>query len=138
MSLGTVLGEFQAKATTVRQTDLGGGQVRFEIDLAGESSGRVPGQSIGTMTVTAGDDPTRPNPWSYTGMLLAKSGAVVRVSGWGVGMRTGQGHQGRYRGAVCYTTDDATLAEFNGLIAAVESEADPATMLLKGITYEWK
>jgi hypothetical protein len=138
MSLGTVLGEFQAKATTIRQTDMGGGQVRFEIDLAGESSGRVPGQNIGTMTVTAGSDPTRPSPWSYTGTLLAQSGAVVRVSGWGVGMRTGQGHKVRYRGAVCYATDDPKLAEFNGMIAAVESEADPATMLLTGTTHEWK
>lgn len=138
MSLGTVLGEFQAKATTVRQTDIGGGQVRFEIDLAGESSGRVPGQNIGTMTVTAGSDPTRPSPWSYIGTLLAKSGAVVRVSGWGVGMRTGQGHKVRYRGAVCYVTDDSKLTEFNGMIAAVESEADPATMLLTGTTHEWK
>jgi len=138
MSLGTVLSEFQSKATTVRQTDIGGGQVRVEIDLAGESSGRVPGQNIGTMTITAGSDATRPNPWSYTGTLLAKSGAVVRISGWGVGMRTGQGHQGRYRGAVCYSTDDPKLAEFNGMIAAVEFETDPATMLLKGIIYEWK
>jgi hypothetical protein len=138
MSLGTVLGEIRLKAMSVRQTDLGGGQVRVDIDLAGESSGRVPGQTFGTMTVTAGSDANRPNPWSYTGTLLAKSGAVVRISGWGVGMRTGQGHQGRYRGAVCYSTDDPKLAEFNGMIAAVETEADPATMLLTGTTYEWK
>lgn len=53
-------------------------------------------------------------------------------------MRTGQSHKVRYRRAVCYATDDSKLAEFNGMIAAVESEADPATMLLTGTTYEWK
>jgi hypothetical protein len=138
MPLGNVLGEFILKAMSVRQSEIGGGQVRLEVDLAGEGTGQLPGQNIGTLTVTVGSDPTRPNPWAYTGTLLATSGAVVRVSGWGVGIRTGEGHKARYRGAVCYSTTDPQLAAFNGMIAAVESEADPATLTMKGATCEWK
>ena len=138
MPLGTVLGEFQLKATSIRQTDIGGGQVRIEGDYTGEGAGALPGQNIGTLTVTIGSDPTRTRPWSYTGTLLTTAGTVVRVSGWGVSVRTGQGHKARYRGAVCYATDDPKLAAFNGMIAAVESELDPVTMTMKGATCEWK
>ena len=138
MPLGNVLGEFTMKAMSIRQTDMGGGQVRIEGDFAGEGTGQLPGQNVGTLTVIIGSDPKRPRPWSYTGTLLATSGAVVRVSGWGVSIRTGEGHKARYRGAVCYATDDPKLAAFNGMIAAVESELDPVTMTIRGATCEWK
>jgi hypothetical protein len=137
MALGKVLGEFVVKAMSVRQTDLGGDRRRLEIDLAGESAGEVPGQNIGTMTVEMSGDSTRPNPWTYTGVLLAKSGAVIQVSSNGVGIRTGNDHKARYRGAGRYHTDDAKLASFNHMIVALEFEADPATMTIKGTNYEW-
>jgi hypothetical protein len=70
--------------------------------------------------------------------LLATSGAVVRVSGQGIGMRTGEGHKIRYRGAACYATDDAKMAALTNIIAGVEFEADPATMTIKGAICEWK
>jgi hypothetical protein len=122
---------------SVRQTEIGGDRRRVEIDLAGESTGEVPGQNIGTLAVETTGDPTRPSPWTYTGVLLAKSGAVVEISGSGVGIRTGAGDKVRYRGAARYRTDDPKLEPFNHAIAAVESEADPATMTLKGTSCEW-
>jgi hypothetical protein len=123
---------------SVRHTDIGGGQVRLEVDTAGEGTGQLPGQHVGTLTVVVGDAPNRPNPWSYLGTLLATSGAVVRVSGQGIGMRTGEGHKIRYRGAACYATDDAKMAALTNIIAGVEFEADPATMTIKGAICEWK
>jgi hypothetical protein len=138
MPLGDIVAEFTLKAMSIRHSDLGGGQVRIEVDLAGEGTGQIPGQNIGTLSVVVGGSPDRPNPWTYTGTLLATSGSVVRVSGQGAGMRTGQGHKIRYRGVGCYSTDDPKLAAVNNLIAAVEFEADPATMTLKGASCEWK
>jgi hypothetical protein len=137
MALGKVLGEFVLKAMSVRQSSLGGDRRRVEVDLAGESSGEVPGQNIGTLAVDTTGDNSRPATWTYTGVLLAKSGAVVQISGSGVGIRTGQGHKARYRGSATYYTDDDNLASFNSVLGAVESEADPATMTLKGTTYAW-
>src|SRR5712691_7278272 len=138
MPLGNVLGEFTLKVMSVRHTDIGGGQVRLEVDLVGEGTGQLPGQHVGTLTATVGSDPNRPNPWSYIGTLLATSGAVVRVSGQGIGVRTGEGHKVRDRGAACYATDDPKMAAINNLIAAVEFEADPGTMTIKGTICEWK
>jgi hypothetical protein len=138
MPLGNVLGEFTLKYMSVRQTDIGGGQTRLEIDVTGEGTGQLPGQNFGTLTITMGGDANRPNPYSYTGALLTASGAVVRISSWGLRVRTGQGHKARWRGAACYATDDPSLAAFNNMIAAVESESDPATMTIKGATCEWK
>jgi hypothetical protein len=138
MALGKVLGEFVLKAMSVRQTDTGGDRRHLEIDLAGEGSGELPGQNVGTLAVETSGDPSRPNSWTYTGVLLAKSGAVVQVSGRGISIRTGEAHKARYRGAVCYHTDDPKLASFNHVIAAVEAETDPATMTLKGASCEWK
>lgn len=137
MALGKVLGEFVLKAMSVRQTSSGGDSRRLEIDLAGEATGGVPGQDIGTLTVEMSGDTSRPNAWTFIGVLLAKSGAVVQLSGSGLGIRTGEGHKGRYRGAACYHTDDPKLADFNRVIAAVEFETDPATMTLKGVSCEW-
>jgi len=137
MPLGKLLSEFVLKAMSVKQTSLGGDRRQIEINLAGESAGEVPGQNIGTLAIESSGDVSRPNSWTYTGVLLAKSGAVVQISGSGFGMRTGEGHKARYRGTGSYFTDDPKLAPFNRVIAAVELETDPATMTLKGTGHEW-
>lgn len=137
MPLGKLLWDLVLKAMSVRQTSLGGDRRKVEIDLAGESSGEVPGQNIGTLSVETSGDLNRPSSWTYTGVLLAKSGAVVQIAGNGYGIRTGEGHKARYRGTGSYYSDDPKLAPFNKLIAAVEMEADPATMTLKVIGHEW-
>jgi hypothetical protein len=136
MPLGNVLGEVVAKVTSVRISELGGGQRRLEIDSTGEVKGQVPGQAFATMIVEG--IPGHAVTYTSTGTILAASGAVVRLSGRGVGIRTGEGHKVRYRGASCFATDDPKLAAFNGLLAAAEFEIDPATMTIKGTAYEWK
>lgn len=136
MPLGNVLGEFTGKVTSVRISDLGGGQRRIEIDSTGEVKGQVPGQAFSTMIVEG--MPGHAVTYSSTGAILAASGAVVRVSGRGVGIRTGEGHKVRYRGSGCFATDDPKLAAFNGILAAAEFEIDPATMTIKGVACEWK
>lgn len=138
MPLGNVLGEFTLKVMSVRHSEMGGGQVRIEVDLAGEGTGQILGQHIGTLAVVVGGAPSRPAPYTYLGTVLAASGAVVRVSSWGIGLRTGEGHKIRYRGATCHTTDDPSLGAGNNVIAAAEFEADPATMTVKGAVCEWK
>lgn len=136
MPLGNVLGEFVGKAMSVRISDLGGGQRRTEGDFTGEAKGQIPGQFFSTMIVEG--VPGQPVTYSYTGTLLAASGAVMRFSGRGVGIRTGEGHKVRYRGSGCSITDDPKLAAFNNILAAVEFEIDPATLTIKGATCEWK
>ena len=136
MPLGNVLGEFVGKVTSVRISDLSGGQRRIEIDSTGEVKGQVPGQTFGTMIVEG--MPGHAVTYTSTGTILAASGAVVRVSGRGVGIRTGEGHKARYRGSACFATDDPKLAAFNNTLAAVEFEIDPATMTIKGVACEWK
>ena len=136
MPLGNVLGELVAKVTSVRISDVGGGQRRIEIDSTGEVKGQIPGQAFGTTTIEG--LPGQAVTYSSTGTILAASGAVVLVSGRGVGIRTGEGHKGRYRGSICYSTTDPKLAAFNGLLAAVEFEIDPAKMTIAGTAYEWK
>src|SRR5215510_3847289 len=136
MPLGNVLGEFTAKAMSVRISELGGGQRRVEADFSGEATGQVPGQVLFTMTTEG--TPGQPVTYSYTGVALAAAGAVVRFSGRGVGIRTGEGHKARYRGAVCFATDDPKLVAFNSLLAAVEFEIDPTTLTVKGAYCEWK
>jgi hypothetical protein len=136
MPLGNVIGEFTGKIMSVRQTELGGGQLRVELDTAGEASGQVQGQFFSTMVIEGmvGQAVT----YTTTGTLLAASGAVVRVAGRGVGIRTGQGHKGRYRGAGCASTDDPKLAALTTMLTAAEFEIDPATMTIKGAVCEWK
>jgi len=136
MPLGNVLGEVVAKVTSVRITDLGGGQRRVEIDSTGEVKGQVPGQGFATMIIEG--IPGHAVTYASTATILAASGAVVRVSGRGVGIRTGEGHKARYRGSACYATDDPKLAALNSLLAAAEFEIDPAMMTIKGTAYEWK
>ena len=136
MPFGNALGEVVAKVTSVRITDLGGGQRRLEVDSTGEVKGQVPGQGFATMVVEGITGATV--TYTSTGTILAASGAVVRMSGRGVGIRTGEGHKMRYRGAACYTTDDPKFAAFNGLLGAVEFEMDPTAMTIKGTAYEWK
>jgi hypothetical protein len=138
MPLAESLGEFTFKATSVKPTDLGGGQTKIEITFGGEVSGPVPGQHFGTLTVIAGADVSRPNPFTYIGATLTTSGTIVRISGQGLGIRTGDGHKVRYRGTNCATTDDPKLANFNNVIGAIEAEFDPATQLLKGAGCVWK
>ena len=137
MALGRVLAEFALKAMSVRQSSIGGDRRRVEVDLAGEASGELPGQNVGTLTVDTTGVSSRPSTWTFTGVLLAKSGAVVQISGSGVGIRTGEGHKARYRGTATYYTDDPKLADRNHMIAAVEFETDPATMTMKGAACEW-
>jgi hypothetical protein len=138
MPLADSLGEIQLNVTSVKPIDLGGGQTRIEITFAGQLTGDVPGQHFGTLTVTAGAATDRPNPWTYIGATLTTSGSIVRVSGQGLGIRTGDGHKVRYRGTACYSTDDPKLASLNNVIAAVETELDPATQFLKGAACVWK
>ncbi len=139
MPLGRVLGEYVLKATSSKIEELDGGQVRVEVNYAGEGTGEVPGQNIGTLSFIAeGGDPNLPGEWKYIGVLLTTSGSLVKVSGSGVRIRTGDGHKARYRGTVRYSTTDPKLSEFNKIIAAVEAEADPVTMTLKGANCEWK
>jgi hypothetical protein len=137
MPLAESLGEFSFKATSLKPTDLGGGQTKVEITFAGEVAGQVPGQHFGTLTVTAGA-PGLPSPWTYLGATLTKSGSIVRISGQGHGIRTGDGHKIRYRGSGNYFSDDPKLADLNHMITAVESEFDPATLVLKGAACVWK
>ena len=137
MPLAESLGEFQFKATSIKPTDLGGGQTRIEITCAGEVTGDVPGQHFGTLIVTV-STPDQPNSWTYLGATLTKSGSVMRITGQGHGIRTGDGHKVRYRGSTISSTDDPKLANFNNVIAAVESEFDPVTQVIKGASCVWK
>jgi len=129
--------EFQLKATSIKPTDLGGGQTRIEITYAGEVTGNVPGQHFGTLTVTV-SALDQPNPWTYLAAILTSSGGIVRISGQGLSIRTGEGHKVRYRGTICSSTDDPKFADLNKVIAATEFETDPATQLLKGANCVWK
>lgn len=137
MPLGKVLREFTCTAMSVKQTDLGGGRLQVEVNLAGEATGQGPGQIRSTLVIE-GSGPGRPSTYTMTGLLLGASGSFMRFSSSGVGMRTGEGHKSRYRGAVSYATDDPQLATFNSLIAATEFEADPITLTVKGAVCEWK
>jgi hypothetical protein len=136
MPFGAVLGEVVAKVTSVRVSELGGGQRRTEIDSTGEVKGQVPGQGFSTLIIEG--MPGHAATYTTTATLLAASGTVVRMSGRGVAIRTGEGHKLRCRGAACYATDDPKLAAFNNLLGAAEFEIDPATMTIKGTAYEWK
>jgi hypothetical protein len=140
MPLGEVLGEVVGKVTSVRYSDLGGGQTKAEIDATGEAKGRAPGHVAGTFTVIrSGSDPARPAPWTYIGRSFLASGATASVSGQGLCVRTGEGHKIRFRGTMCGTTDDPKLAaELNNMIAAVEIEADPISRTITGANCAWK
>jgi len=136
MPLGNALGEAIGKITSVRISELSGGQRRTEIDVTGEISGQAAGQIFTTIVIEG--LPGQAATYTSTSTLLATSGAVLRASGRGIAMRTGEGHKLRSRVAFCLTTDDPKLAALNGLIMAGETEIDPATMTVKGTSYEWK
>jgi hypothetical protein len=140
MPFGNSLGEFVFKAMSVRQIEIGGGQKRIEADYGGEVTGEAPGSHYGTLTVVVGtdDDPTKPNPYSWTGTTLATSGGIISISGSGISQRTGEGHKVRLRGVCQLSTTDAKLAMLNKVVGAVEAEVDPANMTLKGAVCEWK
>jgi hypothetical protein len=41
MPLGNVLGEFSAKITSLKQTELSGGQIKIEMNTVGEGTGQL-------------------------------------------------------------------------------------------------
>jgi hypothetical protein len=137
MPLGESVREFELKATSVKPTDLGGGQTRIEITYAGKVTGDPSGQHFGTLTVTVGAI-DQPNPWTYLGAILTPSGSIVKISGQGLGIRTGDGHKARYRGTICSSTEDPKFTQLNKVILATEFEVDPTTQLLKGANCVWK
>jgi hypothetical protein len=110
MPFGNSLGEFSFKAMSVKQIDVGGGQLRIEIDYKGEVSGEGAGSHYGTLSLVATNDPDRPMPWSYVGSTLATTGAAVGVIASGMALRTGQGQKLRLRGVARYSTTDTRLA----------------------------
>jgi hypothetical protein len=137
MPLGDVVAEFVLKATSVRTVPLNGDQVRIEVDLAGDVKGLFPGRHFGTL-ISYPIEAARPYAWSYSGRTLGDSGAVVRVTGDGTAVHTGEGHKIRFRGAERLQTNDPALAELNGVIVALEAEADPLTVTLAGAAYMWR
>jgi hypothetical protein len=87
MPLGTVLGEFDDRVSSVKVRDLSGGQRCIEIDSTGEAKGQGPDQIFGTVSIEgmAGRSVT----YKVTGTILTISGAVIRYSGRGVGTLSG-------------------------------------------------
>jgi hypothetical protein len=133
------IGAFVGKVVSIRHSDMGGGQRKLESDLAGEATGTAPGNHYGTLTLVVGSDGlTNPVPFTYVGTTLMSSGAVVGISQSGMAQHTGEGHKLRYRGVARFLTTDPKLAAVNGLIFAVETEIDGATMTAKAEGYEWK
>src|SRR5271163_5026310 len=98
MPLGENLGEFEFKAKSVRHAALEGGQVRIEVDFAGEAGGDVSGYHFGTLAYCP-LAPHQPFSWTYTGSTLGADGSVVGLSAQGIGTRTGDGHKIKFRGA---------------------------------------
>jgi hypothetical protein len=137
MPFGESLGEFILKATSVRTIPLGADQTRTEVDFVGDVKGEVTGRHFGTL-LSYPTDLKRPYAWTYNGRTLADSGAVVRVTGEGTAIRSGDGHKIRFRGAQRFLTDDPKLSEFNQAVGAIEAEADPMTMTLTGVSCIWK
>jgi hypothetical protein len=141
MPFGNSMGSGQMKQMSVRQTDLGGGQVRVEADYAGEVTGQAAGNHYGTYTViiNENDDPSRPIPYTYVGATLLPSGATLGTTGSGFVVRTGKGHNMRFRGVLrTSSSKDPKLAELNNLIVALESEFDATTNTLKAEACDWK
>ena len=87
MPLGTDLGEFIGKVTSVGVTGLGGGEQRIESDFTGEARGQVPDQIFGTVSIEGMAGPSV--TYKVTGTILTDSGAVIRYSGRGVGTLSG-------------------------------------------------
>jgi len=73
MPLGEVTGEVVANVTSVRYSDMGGGQTKAEIDVAGEAKGRAPGRVAGTFTIIrSSTDSARPTERATNPVLDAK------------------------------------------------------------------
>jgi hypothetical protein len=132
MPLGNVLGEFSAKITSLKQTELSGGQLQIEMNTVGEGTGQVPGRTMATMEAEV--TPGKPSPFQVTGVVMPAAGAPTRFSAWGIGVGGAQSHQVRLRGAIRYLGDDPKTAT---LIGAVEAEIDLKEMTIKGAVCEW-
>ena len=139
MPFGKSIGGFAGKVTSIRHSDIGGGQRKLESDLAGEATGTAPGNHYGTLTLVVGSDGlVNPVPFSYIGTTMMSSGGVVGISQSGMAQHTGEGHKIRYRGVARFSTTDPKLVAVNSLIFVVETEIDGATMGVKAEGYEWK
>jgi len=132
MPLGNLLGEFSAKITSLKQTELSGGQIKIEINTVGEGTGQVPGRTMATLEAEV--TPGKPSPFHVTGVVIPTSGAPTRFSAWGIGVGGAQSHQVRLRGAIRYLGDDPKTAT---LIGAIEAEIDLKEMTIKGAVCEW-
>ena len=132
MPLGNVLGEFTAKITSLKQTELSGGQIKIELNTVGEGTGEVPGRTMATQVAEV--TPGKPSPFHVTGVVMPASGAPTRFSAWGIGVGGAASHQVRLRGAIRYLGDDPKTAT---LIGAVEAEIDLKAMTIKGAVCEW-
>ena len=111
--------------------------IRIEVDFTGDVKGLFPGRHFGTL-ISYPIHPARPYAWSYSGSTLGDNGAVVRVTGDGTAIRTGDGHKIRFRGTERLLTNAPALAELNQAIVALEAEANPLTMTIAGAAYMWK
>jgi hypothetical protein len=132
MPLGKVLGEFSANITSLKQTELSGGQIKIEMNTVGEGTGEVPGRTMATLVAEV--TPGKPSPFHVTGGVMPAAGAPTRFSAWGIGVGGVQSHQVRLRGAIRYLGDDPKTAT---LIAAVEAEIDLQAVTIKGAVCEW-
>jgi hypothetical protein len=132
MPLGNVLGEFTAKITSLKQTELSGGQIKIEMNTVGEGTGQIPGRTMATLVAEV--TPGKPSPFHVTGVVMPASGAPTRFSAWGIGVGGVASHQVRLRGAMRYLGDDPKTAT---LIAAVEAEIDLKELTIKGAGCEW-
>jgi hypothetical protein len=128
------------KLMSTRQTDLGGGKVRVDLDYVGEVGGEQPGKHYGTYTlVVENGNVASPIPYTYIGATLLTSGGSLGNTGSGFAQGTGVGHKMRVRGVMRYEpTTDLKLAALSNLIMAIEAEIDPATDTVKGEGWEWK
>jgi hypothetical protein len=137
MSLGNSVGAIAGKVVSIRQSDLGGGQIRFESDIVAEGTGTAPGKHYGTLSAVVGSDGfTKPVPFSYTGSSATPSGATLSIFESGFTQQIG--NKMRYRGVARFSTTDPKLSAVNSLIVAAETEIDMETLEVKGEGYEWK
>ena len=135
MALGDLISESQSTATSLKVLPSDGtGGIKSEASSVGEHHGRLSGQEVGTFYGHAESDGT--GTGNYSGFITTADGEVVRMEGWGSGIPLGGGRM-RWRGTVKYRTSSQKLAWLNGMIGALEAEADPSGGLAAKY-YEWK